>query len=164
MVRAFCVDVCVCLLIALFLDEEYKGDSLECEVGNIADAESQDEVAGFGDMGECPGADDYKVQKECADGDPEEVLDEVARVFVKALYHCIVLQAGDYGKVKRDERHNGLEHALGEPEGAESGQDEHDGQKDEGDVVFFHDIVFYCMRLSECLNELMLEWLARSNY
>ena len=152
------------MLFALLLDKENQGDGLEGQVGDVADAESQDEGAGFGDVGEGPSADDNKVKEEGADSESEEVLDKGARVFIETFDHGIVLQSGDDGKVERDERHNGLEHALGEPEGAEGGQDEHDGQKDEGDVVFFHDIVFYCMRHSECLNVLMLEWVARSNY
>ena len=45
---------------------------------------------------------------------------------------------GPGGKVKGYEGHDGLEEAVGKPEGAEGRQDHHDGHNDEVDIVLFH--------------------------
>ena len=99
-------------------------------------------------MGEGPGAEEDEVEEEGADGEPEEVFDEGARVFVEAFHYGVVLQPGDDGKVEGYDGKDGLEEALGKPEGAEGGQHHHDGQEDEGYVVFFHGLgllgVFCC--------------------
>ena len=139
------------MLFALLLDKENQGDGLEGQVGDVADAESQDEGAGFGDVGEGPSADDNKVKEEGADSESEEVLDKGARVFIETFDHGIVLQSGDDGKVERDERHNGLEHALCEPQCAESSHNQDNGQQNEGYVVLFHDSpVFGAWRDGHC--------------
>lgn len=105
----------VCLFVSFAFDVEDEGDGLEGEVGDVADAEGKDEGARLGNVGECPGAEDDEMEKEGADGDPEEVLDEGARVFVETFYDNIVLESGDDCKVEWYDRHDGLEYALCEP-------------------------------------------------
>ena len=78
------------------------------------------------------------MEEEGADGEPEEVFDEGARVFVEALDYGVVHQSGDCCKIQRDEGHDGLEDSLCKPEGAKGGQHQHYGEDDEGDVVSFH--------------------------
>ena len=134
----FAVADVAALLFALFLNQEYKRYCFECEVCNVADAKSQNKDACLRNVGERPCADGDKVQEEGADGEPEEVLDEGARVFVETFNNNVVLYASNDGKVEGYKRHDGLEYILGKPQGAECGQYEHDGQDDEGNVVLFH--------------------------
>ena len=79
------------------------------------------------------------MEEEGADGEPEEVFDEGARVLVEAFDYGVVHQSGDYSKIQRKEGHDGLEDSLCKPEGAEGGKDHDQGEEDEGDVVSFHD-------------------------
>ena len=122
----------------LVFDEDDECDGFEGEVGDVADAEGQDEGASLGDVGEGPGAEEDEVEEEGADGEPEEVFDEGTGVFVETFHYGVVLQAGDEGEIERYEGEDGLEDALCEPEGAEGGQDHDDGHEGEGDVVFSH--------------------------
>lgn len=128
----------VCLFFALVLDKKNEGEGLEDEVDDVADAEGQNKGAGLGNVGESPDAEEGQMEEEGADGEPKEVFDEGARVFVEAFHYGVVLQTGDDGKVKGYEGHDGLEEAIGKPEGAEGRQDHHDGHNDEVDIVLFH--------------------------
>ena len=109
----------MCLFFALVLDKKNEGEGLEDEVDDVADAEGQNKGAGLGNVSESPDAEEDQMEEEGADGEPKEVFDEGARVFVEAFHYGVVLQTGDDGKVKGYEGHDGLEEAIGKPEGAE---------------------------------------------
>ena len=129
----------VCLFFALVLDKKNEGEGLEDEVDDVADAEGQNKGAGLGNVGESPDAEEDQMEEEGADGEPKEVFDEGARVFVEAFHYGVVLYARDNGKVEGYERHDGLENAVGKPQSAE-GRENHDyGYEDKRDIVFFHD-------------------------
>lgn len=89
-------------------------------------------------MSKGPETEEDEVEEEAANSKTKEVFDKGAWVFVEALNHDVVLQSGDYGKVKGKEGKNGLKEAIGKPEGAESGQHKDNGDNDERDVVAFH--------------------------
>ena len=97
------------------------------------------------------------MEEEGADGEPEEVFDEGARVLIEAFDYGVVHQSGDYSKIQRKEGHDGLEDSLCKPEGAEGGKDHDQGEENEGDVVSFHDggVLSACGRLMDEVDGLL---------
>lgn len=126
------------MLFAFVTYYEDERNGLKSKVDDVADAESDDEGAGLGDVGERPCAEDDKVEEEGADSESKKVFDEGAGVFVKTFYNSIVLYARDDSEVEGNGWQDGLEEFWGKPEGAEGCQHEKDGDGNEGYVVFLH--------------------------
>ena len=78
------------------------------------------------------------MEEEAADGETQEVFDKGAGVFAETFDNSVVLDACDDGKVERDEGENGLENGIAKPQGAESRQNENNGEGDEENVIFSH--------------------------
>ena len=128
-------------MFAFIANNEDKCNGLEGEVYNVADAEGEYESTSLGDMGERPCAEDNKVEEKSTDGEPKEVFNKGAGVFVQAFDYHVVLESCNDCEVEGYGWHDVLVNALGKPKSAKSCQNEKDGDGNEGYVVFLHGCV-----------------------
>ena len=98
--------------------QQKQGDGLEDEVDNVTDAECNKEMFGGQRIAKvCEQIDRQydKVQEERSHRQSQKDFDECACVFLGCLQRKVMLQTGNHGEIKHQQRHECMKHGRCDP-------------------------------------------------